>query len=60
MVFPPREVISTGKVTTQERYYISSLDVEGNDFNTFIRSHWGIENKLHWSLDTCTTYEVRV
>ena len=46
-----REVISSGKVTTQERYYISSLDVEGNDFNTFIRSHWGIENKLHWSLD---------
>ena len=46
-----REVIATGKVTTQERFYISSLNAYGNDFNTYIRSHWGIENKLHWSLD---------
>jgi len=48
-----REVISTGKITTQERFFISSLDAKGNDFNAFIRSHWEIENKLHWSLDTC-------
>jgi len=20
-------------------------------FNTYIRDHWGIENKLHWTLD---------
>jgi predicted transposase YbfD/YdcC len=38
------------KTETQERYYISSLDT-GNDFNTFIRDHWAIENNLHWSLD---------
>ena len=39
-----------GKVETQERYYISSLDVN-NDFNKYIRGHWAIENNLHWVLD---------
>ena len=32
------------------RYYISSI----TDINTFAaaaRSHWGIENSLHWCLD---------
>jgi len=38
------------KTTNQERFYISSLCVN-NDFNSLIRSHWGIENRLHWVLD---------
>jgi predicted transposase YbfD/YdcC len=38
------------KKETQERYYISSLDPK-HDFNAMIRSHWGVENKLHWTLD---------
>ena len=38
------------KKQTQERFYISSLNIN-NDFNSLIRSHWGIENKLHWLLD---------
>ena len=33
------------------RYYISSLDAKPEDFQNAIRSHWGIENKLHWTLD---------
>ena len=33
------------------RYYISSLTAEPKDFQKAIRSHWGIENKLHWTLD---------
>ncbi len=45
-----REVDGT---TSKERsYYISSLN--GQDARTmlgYIRGHWGIENKLHWSLD---------
>ena len=43
-----------GKEATEEtRYYISSLrDVE--KAAKAIRSHWGIENKLHWSLDVLT------
>jgi predicted transposase YbfD/YdcC len=33
------------------RYYISSLDKSAQELQTIIRSHWAIENKLHWSLD---------
>ena len=42
--------------STQRRYYITSLDHRqpGRDAGYFaglIRDHWGVENKLHWSLD---------
>jgi predicted transposase YbfD/YdcC len=33
------------------RFYISSLDASAQEFQQYIRLHWGIENKLHWSLD---------
>jgi len=33
------------------RYYISSLATCAADFLHIIRSHWGIENRLHWELD---------
>jgi len=33
------------------RYYISSLQANPKDFQKAIRSHWSIENKLHWTLD---------
>jgi predicted transposase YbfD/YdcC len=33
------------------RYYITSLEGSAEDFQKAIRSHWGIENKLHWTLD---------
>jgi predicted transposase YbfD/YdcC len=33
------------------RYYISSLTTRAADFLRIIRSHWGIENGLHWALD---------
>ena len=39
-----------GKVSEDTRYFISSL----TDMETFakaVRSHWGIENGLHWCLD---------
>lgn len=38
------------KVTTEERYYISSLDAK-QPFNKYIRDHWRVENSLHWTLD---------
>ena len=42
----------TGKETTLERrYYLSSLDSEIKKFAQAVRSHWQIENQLHWSLD---------
>ncbi|WP_369858654.1 hypothetical protein [Aquimarina sp. I32.4] len=30
------------------RYYISSLKNNATEFQKEIRSHWAIENKLHW------------
>lgn len=43
--------VRDGKETTDTRYYISSLEVGVKQFARAIRSHWGIENGCHWSLD---------
>ena len=40
-----------GKETVEVRYYISSLAVSVKKFAHAVRSHWGIENSCHWSLD---------
>ena len=38
--------------TSQEtRYYISSLSADAEHIARCARSHWGIENRLHWVLD---------
>ena len=42
---------STGKTERQTRYYISSKEESADYFQQNVRSHWGIENKLHWMLD---------
>lgn len=39
------------KQTTEYRYYISSLKTSPQRMLQAIRSHWGIENSLHWILD---------
>lgn len=39
------------KETEETRFYISSLDSDGEKISRAIRSHWGIENSLHWTLD---------
>lgn len=39
------------KITTETRYYISSLSDDAPRLGSLIRGHWGIENSLHWSLD---------
>ena len=47
-----REFKNSSKPTEKStRYYISSLKSEAKDFGKAIRSHWAIENKLHWTLD---------
>lgn len=33
------------------RYYISSLEANAEKQAKAARSHWGIENDLHWQLD---------
>jgi len=40
-----------GKTTTETRCYLLSQACAPERFNTVVRSHWGIENQLHWVLD---------
>ncbi len=42
---------ATGATETQTRYYIASRKADAAFFNSAVREHWGIENKLHWVLD---------
>ena len=47
----PRPARSTVKTTTETRCYLLSQACAPERFNTVVRSHWGIENQLHWVLD---------
>ncbi len=52
---------SVGKVVRRRTYedrstievchYIMSIEIDGKLFAHAVRSHWGVENNLHWSLD---------
>lgn len=47
-----REFKNSNKLTEKStRYYISSLKNTAVQYQKNIRSHWGVENKLHWTLD---------
>ena len=47
-----REFKNSDKATEKAtRYYISSLEDTAVNYQSHIRSHWGVENKLHWTLD---------
>jgi predicted transposase YbfD/YdcC len=47
-----REIKSSGDISQETRYFISSIDANNIErIADAIRSHWSIENKLHWSLD---------
>jgi len=39
------------KTTHETRFYISSLSGDAQEFGKAARSHWGIENSVHWVLD---------
>ena len=39
------------QVSTERRYYIMSLAGKAQTFGRAVRSHWDIENGLHWVLD---------
>ena len=42
----------SGKVSTERRVYISSHQrIDAEFMADAIRSHWGVENSLHWVLD---------
>jgi predicted transposase YbfD/YdcC len=43
---------ASGKTSVERRYYITSRDnFAAQDALGAARSHWGIENELHWNLD---------
>ncbi len=37
--------------TVDDRYFLSSLEGEAEQMLAAVRSHWQIENSLHWVLD---------
>jgi predicted transposase YbfD/YdcC len=39
------------KRTTETRYYLLSRGLKAKAFGQAVRSHWGIENQVHWVLD---------
>lgn len=50
MVFSERRV-GAQEPTCETRFFISSLPPRVKAFAHAVRSHWGIENALHWTLD---------
>lgn len=40
-----------GQTSTETRYYLSSLDPDAAKILAAIRTHWTVENHLHWVLD---------
>ncbi|MDD5033637.1 MAG: ISAs1 family transposase, partial [Methylococcaceae bacterium] len=49
MIEAIREI--NGVVSTERRYYISSLQADAERMGTIVRGHWSVENGLHWILD---------
>jgi predicted transposase YbfD/YdcC len=40
-----------GTVAHERRYYLPSTTLDAKTFAAAVRSHWGVENRLHWVLD---------
>jgi predicted transposase YbfD/YdcC len=49
MVESERDV--NDKISKETRYYISSMENVAEEIGDAVRSHWGVENSLHWKLD---------
>ncbi len=45
------DTVRGGKSCDDVRYYILSKRLSGRRFGAAVRSHWAIENRLHWQLD---------
>jgi len=46
-----RERHFTDRIESETSYYISSVENNAKKIGSAIRTHWGIENSLHWVLD---------
>jgi predicted transposase YbfD/YdcC len=42
---------TSDKIEHETRYYITSLVLAANHLGPIVRSHWSIENSLHWVMD---------
>ena len=42
---------SNGKIENERAFYLLSEAMPADRFGWTVRSHWGVENNLHWSLD---------
>jgi predicted transposase YbfD/YdcC len=42
---------TAAKTEVETAYYLLSKPMSAERFNAVVRSHWGIENRLHWRLD---------
>jgi predicted transposase YbfD/YdcC len=40
-----------GAIARERRYYISSANLDAETFAAAVRTHWHVENRLHWVLD---------
>jgi predicted transposase YbfD/YdcC len=40
-----------GRIERERRYYLGSAKLDAATFARAVRAHWGIENRLHWTLD---------
>jgi predicted transposase YbfD/YdcC len=49
MIESTREI--SGKIEQETRFYITSLVILAALFGPVVRSHWAIENSLHWVMD---------
>lgn len=49
MVKSSREI--KGNTSIETRYFLSSLELNVESFANAVRSHWSIENSMHWVLD---------
>ena len=45
------EIERNGKTEHETRYYLCSVALTALTFARAVRSHWGVENRLHWMLD---------
>jgi len=45
------ERTTAGETTTETRFYLSSAASNAERLANAIRSHWGVENQVHWVLD---------
>jgi predicted transposase YbfD/YdcC len=51
VVFIESERFIGESLSVETRYYLSSLPNDARLLNQAVRSHWGVENSLHWVLD---------